>query len=1194
MVTPAIDDARDRDYPEHVPSDSEETHDGSSGSYTMQQKHVILLPALTIVTASLASDAAADEREHPFILWTKEEAVRIRSRVETEDWAKTAYEAMLKGVVRRRPGLQRLFRYSVMRDKAVGEAEKKSFLEMVKRGKVRAQYSTALQYDTLYELLDPQERQTVERAFRTYIRNAMASMAQRDYNRWNWLPNLGYPWYLSAHLMAVALRDTALAREIFTSHNGLKWYFDEYLSDLGFYNEEFGKMYNTPDAILLWCRACERLGMDEIGYGYRGRQGATARGHIESVLRLGMPRVDLGTERPHYPRLSLGDAKGSRNIPAYGFQHSLVGGFLEHRYAGRAQSRWRLGEWSWFEMAHAKWPDAGFGYFLAQRRGPRDPAYYPSLLFGLDPIDPQKVSPPAAPSGVYPGRGLVVLRAEEGPTYWESPAPAVGMRLATPYAHHVQDCFSLTGFYAYNRPLYVNRKHATNYSGVDPGFSNSSRSHSTVVVDFGEPKTIGQVLVRHHFSRLAKFAAARGQGIYEGVDQTRALVLTRDYLIDVFCLASDRPRSYLWIVHGLGHTCPDDPHRWTPTRDLVGYLFHLGHERSLPTDASWSVSMVQSSGGAHRELSGFGPRWFEDRIGSRITMLGEPGTTAYTAWSPVVSETSGQWRGRDRYAHGEDEPAGAAIVAARKDTATTFVALHEPFRKHHRIAAVERIAQDQQGLVVRIVPRGETGGPSPFVDYVMMRFGDNWQKAITMGRGPLQFTFSDYAHIRLTADRVEAAGGVRSFVAPVTGAVPELLVNGAKQGATVTRGWLVTGEANVPSVPPQAAEDKRTAGPIAARWLPGSAVCLPTGGQVSRTVRLRNAGLVSISVRIMLNGSAGLICDPAAIDLKNFAPGEERDVPVRFAASEDTANRLLAVRLISKDNAVHVQPADLTVAHGVAAKRSQVWPGDFAETIYSPRYVAKIYYMDAGATALLLDPQGLRRSASSGASYPTVVRRGVDNRGREGWISTKVPKFPYFIPVAVPGTQGEPAYLYEAGWHAHGTRSAVEHRFTEDWIVVRFRESKPGERIAFDWMPSSRRNSLENTIMGRDATLAKERKPGTVIVATPDGTVYAIEKPDDWPRRARLPREVEQISAVMVRPAGYDYGAAMLYPEGAYREGGFVTQPGDRPMAFTFCTESEFAHVAAKWRRTTIPAEATKQERSLYGAAFMPHLEKGE
>ena len=116
-------------------------------------------------------------------------------------------------------------------------------------------------------------------------------------------------------------------------------------------------------------------------------------------------------------------------------------------------------------------------------------------------------------------------------------------------------------------------------------------------------------------------------------------------------------------------------------------------------------------------------------------------------------------------------------------------------------------------------------------------------------------------------------------------------------------------------------------------------------------------------------------------------------------------------------------------------------PADFAETVYSPRYIAKVYYMESGATSLLLDPLGRRRSDSSGASYPQLVRHGVDDRGREGWHAENVRKFPYFVPVVVPGDgdpgNGEkPAYVYEAGWHAHGSRSAVEHRFTEDWITA--------------------------------------------------------------------------------------------------------------------------------------------------------------
>ena len=68
----------------------------------------------------------------------------------------------------------------------------------------------------------------------------------------------------------------------------------------------------------------------------------------------------------------------------------------------------------------------------------------------------------------------------------------------------------------------------------------------------------------------------------------------------------------------------------------------------------------------------------------------------------------------------------------------------------------------------------------------------------------------------------------------------------------------------------------------------------------------------------------------------------------------------------------------------------------------------------------------------------------------------------------------------------------------------------------------------------------------------------------------------------------------MLYPQDARREANYVTQPGERPMAFTFCREDEFPEFVEKWRKAAPPTEATEQQRSIYGAAFMPHLEIGE
>jgi hypothetical protein len=38
------------------------------------------------------------------------------------------------------------------------------------------------------------------------------------------------------------------------------------------------------------------------------------------------------------------------------------------------------------ELAHQRWPDAGFGYFLCRQKPLEDGVYYPSLFWGLDPV----------------------------------------------------------------------------------------------------------------------------------------------------------------------------------------------------------------------------------------------------------------------------------------------------------------------------------------------------------------------------------------------------------------------------------------------------------------------------------------------------------------------------------------------------------------------------------------------------------------------------------------------------------------------------------------------------------------------------------------------------------------------------------------------------------------------------------------
>jgi hypothetical protein len=94
----------------------------------------IVLHAVAIALPVLSLPGSAGEMKdipHPYILWTKEEAADLRKRIETDATARRQYEQMEKDQGKAGQGLLNLFKYSVLGDKAAGEAEKKALLRFI-------------------------------------------------------------------------------------------------------------------------------------------------------------------------------------------------------------------------------------------------------------------------------------------------------------------------------------------------------------------------------------------------------------------------------------------------------------------------------------------------------------------------------------------------------------------------------------------------------------------------------------------------------------------------------------------------------------------------------------------------------------------------------------------------------------------------------------------------------------------------------------------------------------------------------------------------------------------------------------------------------------------------------------------------------------------------------------------------------
>lgn len=817
---------------------------------------IMVTALLLLIGLPAASIVVADSVERPYMLWTAADIAAMRSRLADDpDYARRA-ERTLDNPHPHERHLLDLWRYAVKEDDEAGRRQKQRLLYVARSREPRgaAQWLNALRYDLLYDTLTADERAEVETFFRTFIdhrifRNSIFDPRvfndERNYSRYhahyhridNWLPNITGPAIFSANLLAAALGDEKLIRRVWDHYGSWRWYFDEYLTDRGFYGEEFSKKHALPGEMLLYCIAMGNLGLDELGFGYTGRHGATMRNHIESSIWLMYPFVNLHGEVPHMARYTHGDARNLRDAmngdgsAPFAFGHFLAPGSLPDGRlleGHKAVPRWHVtGAWGgevrgnhpqwdgyqgftpkmqaplWFEIAHVKYPRAGFDFFLARMRQPGQQAYEPSIYFHqLDPIHPDATRPPRAPSWVAEHRGVAMLRAEESGRYWNSPLPAAGVRLASPYAHDVFDNFVLTGFYAFNRPIYINR----HIGGYARDWTRSVLSHAGVLVDAHEPAFTRMVTTRYGFHQPVKFLAMRSRELYPDIDAMRGLILTDAYLFDAFALRDEggRDRTFRWAVHPLGLAKLDG--RFAEPRPLTGQLGHrpehiqtatrhrllpedpqkildsFGKARMMRTDDDWHLRIVQDSpiAAADRALP---PQWYERRIGVDLRMAAEAGSKVLVAGTPVAfapDDAPDPARSPRSY-----EVGGASIIVQRTAAATVFAALHEPFEAGAgRIGGLTEIGRDRHWGAWHI------GGPDDVVnDRIYLRYDDR-RTPVTVEDGSAVITFTDWALVRIGDGKVEVFGDVRDVQINIGEEHVDYYHNGRLSPARIDNGVL--------------------------------------------------------------------------------------------------------------------------------------------------------------------------------------------------------------------------------------------------------------------------------------------------------------------------------------------------------------------------------------------------------------------
>jgi hypothetical protein len=362
--------------------------------------------------------------------------------------------------------------------------------------------------------------------------------------------------------------------------------------------------------------------------------------------------------------------------------------------------------------------------------------------------------------------------------------------------------------------------------------------------------------VRHEFTPEVKFLATSSEGIFDGVAQTRALLLTDRYLLDLFAASSKYPRVYDYLLHSMGRPQPVTP-GFRAAVTASPKFWALDNQQGLTTDRQWQLEFAvgDESVGTNAPV--------EKRRDSmvRVTMAAEPGTTA-------VCGTWGSKLGK-RINAPMDE---LGMLAVRRSGVpdTVFAAAHEPYLEGASpgVAAVTVVARSDDGMVVRVDGAG-------FTDYAAVewrpRDGDG---PVAVGAGTGHFGFRNYAWLRIRADGTAVSRGQWAYLR-VRAAALEILDG---QPAPVEKGHLVIGRPMNSVVGPPGSGRER--GPFEVRLVP-DVTRIDSAGSARMTILNTSRRPVTGSVELEL--PAGLSLDGPAV-FGPIAPRSSADVTVALRA----------------------------------------------------------------------------------------------------------------------------------------------------------------------------------------------------------------------------------------------------------------------------------------------------------------------
>jgi hypothetical protein len=844
---------------------------GSVESNLIKIGRVVLM--LISGTAALAEVSDPPAHGRPFFM-PEQERTRLRELISSQDWARADY-SRIRTEARQGKGNGRLaaFLFALDGDPAYVPAVQNWLLDLFGKKGARVgharealanpeffrggvphlgdvfydtDFSPYVAFDWVYEGLEPEARETIREGIAIAMRYKMRCM-----DRWTQTPNLVLKPTSIVALAGLAIQD----------QEAINWGFHRKPeSDIGGYFPvlnnillDGGAWHESPTYPIvhtdLYCMAIvsryRALYDGKDWWGSPAPKGGSPKGLMDYYLDTA------------YPIERTGHGPGQIRVVTYGDGATFAGGDLFLANPGGPGIDMAPALVAAYDVSG----DPRLAPFIALI-----PDYKPALT-DRRPL-PKTFAFPAAPSKVWPDYGLAILRAEESPAYWTNDAPVVFQLMTQGYGHDHRDKFSIT-FHGAGRLLYPDYN-AMQYENPNIGWSRKTIAHNTLMVDEGDTRDAQPSAIRHDFAPEVKYLATTASGVFAGVDQTRVLLLTREYLLDVFHAGSPTPRVYDYLLHSFGAPQPVRPELFKPSTELDGRFWLVSDRQAMATDKSWALDFVIREATGSRKGK-FGPEWYDHTAAVRVTMAAEPGTLVTHGITGVELEKR------------EKRPCdtlGMLIARRAAVRQTVFVATHEPYANAAvpQITAVTTLVRSDRAMLVRV-------DSANYTDYAAVSFGPQSDAPehvlVADDKAETSGAFKDYGYLRVNRDgSMVARGGWTGLRLSATNSV--LILNGKPVPATLKDGCLTYG-----AIPPVSAQS-----PVDGVECPLAIEIAPPTGRLAPAERRTLTFTVKNTLKAKVSGSltfdlpAGVTVEPAVPAFPPLRPGKTARLPVTFIAKE--------------------------------------------------------------------------------------------------------------------------------------------------------------------------------------------------------------------------------------------------------------------------------------------------------------------